>query len=145
MSRIVEKTGAYVNRQVSTRRRSGKKTIVARMEREGNPGDCPASIDQVTLTPMEKAKVLGAIKKRVTVQKGNRAEVANLPFAPGSEVEVIVVGPEQRKSKEPRKTIYEYTASLVRKKRIPRYSMKQIEEIIHQSRTRCATSSHSQV
>jgi hypothetical protein len=47
---------------------------VARMECERDLGDCPASIDQVTLKAMEKAKVLRAIKKRVAGQRGNRAK-----------------------------------------------------------------------
>jgi hypothetical protein len=34
----------------------------------------PVSIDHVTLKPMEKTKVLRAIKKSVTVQRGNRAK-----------------------------------------------------------------------
>lgn len=84
---------------------------------------------------MEKVKILRAIRKRVKVQRGSRAEITNLPFAPGSEVEVIVVGRERRPSKRADEKIYEYAASLVRKKRIPRYSMKQMEEIIHQSRS----------
>lgn len=83
---------------------------------------------------MEKAKILRAIRKRVKVKSGSRAEIRNLPFAPGSEVEVIVVGPEVERGKGPEENIYDYTRSLARKKRIPRYSMKQIEEIIHQSR-----------
>jgi hypothetical protein len=38
------------------------------------------------------------------------------------------------KAKELRESIYDYTKSLTRRKGIPHYSMKQIEEIIHQSR-----------
>ena len=83
---------------------------------------------------MERAKVLNAIRKKVKVQKGSRAEITGLPFAPGSEVEVIVVGPEKKRGKGSRESIYDYTKSLTRKKRIPHYSMKQIEEIIHLSR-----------
>lgn len=83
---------------------------------------------------MEKAKVLRAIKRRVKVKSGNRAEIENLPFAPGSDVEIIVVGPEVNRDKGAEKTIYDYTRSLVSKKRLPRYSMKEIEAIIHQSR-----------
>ena len=84
---------------------------------------------------MDKAKVLRAIRKKVKVQRGSRAEITDLPFSPGSEVEVIVVGPEPKKGLGPRESIYDYTESLTRKKRIPRYSMKQIEQVIHSSRS----------
>lgn len=84
---------------------------------------------------MDKAKVLRAIRKKVKVQRGSRAEITDLPFSPGSEVEVIVVGPEPKKGLGPGESIYDYTQSLIRKKRIPRYSMKQIEQVIHSSRS----------
>jgi len=83
---------------------------------------------------MDKTKVLRAIRKKVKVQRGSWAEITDLPFTPGSEVEVIVVGPEPKRAKRLRESIYDYTESLTRKKGIPRYSMKQIEEIVHQSR-----------
>ena len=84
---------------------------------------------------MERAKVLRAIRKKVRVRRGSRAEITNLPFDAGSEVEVIVVGPESKKGLGPAESIYDYTESLTRKKRIPRYSMKQIEQVIHSSRS----------
>lgn len=80
---------------------------------------------------MGRATVLRAIKQKLKVQRGSRAEITNLPFAPGTEIEVIVVGADNR---EAAASIYEYTQSLARKKRLPRYSMKQIEKIIHESR-----------
>ena len=83
---------------------------------------------------MERAKTLRACTRKVRVQSGNRAEITNLPFAPGSEVEIIVVGPEPKKLVGSAGSIYEYTDSLTRKKKLPRYSIKQIEKIIHQSR-----------
>ena len=83
---------------------------------------------------MERAKTLRACTRKVRVQSGNRAEITNLPFAPGSEVEIIVVGPEPKKPIGSTGSIYDYTDSLTRKKKIPHYSMKQIEKIIHQSR-----------
>ncbi len=83
---------------------------------------------------MERAKLLRAIRRKVKVRRGSRAEITDLPFTPGSEVEVIVVGPEPKRATRSRESIYDYTESLTRKKRIPRYSMKQIEEIVHQSR-----------
>ncbi len=82
---------------------------------------------------MEKAKVLRAIRRKLKVKRGSRAEITNLPFAPGSEVEVIVVGP-QPKDTGGSTSIYDYTESLTRRKGLPRYSMKQIEKIIHESR-----------
>ena len=83
---------------------------------------------------MERAKVLRAIRKTVKVLRGSRAEITELPFAPGSKVEVIVVGPEPKRGKKLRESIYDYTESLARRKGIPHYSTKQIEEIIHHSR-----------
>jgi hypothetical protein len=86
------------------------------------------------IKPMERAKVLRAIRRKVKVRKGSRAEITGLPFAPGSEVEVIVVGPESKRRKGLGESIYDYTELLTRKKGIPHYSMKQIEEIVHLSR-----------
>lgn len=83
---------------------------------------------------MQKQKLLRAVRKKVKVGAGRRAEITGLPFSPGSEVEVIVVGPRIGKGKDSPENIYDYTASLTRTKKIPRYSTKQIEEIIHQSR-----------
>ena len=83
---------------------------------------------------MARQELLRAIRQKVKVGVGRRAEITGLPFSPGSEVEVIVVGPAIRKGKEAPESIYDYTESLTRTKKIPRYSMKQIEEIIHQSR-----------
>jgi hypothetical protein len=83
---------------------------------------------------MERQKILRAVRKKVKVGVGRRAEITGLPFSPGSEVEVIVVGPGTRRGKDSPESIYNYTESLTRTKKIPRYSMKQIEEIIHQSR-----------
>ena len=83
---------------------------------------------------MDKSKILRAIRKKVKVRKGRRAEITDLPFATGSEVEVIVVGPAPKTAMEPGESIYDYTETLIRKKKIPHYSMKQIETIIHQSR-----------
>lgn len=83
---------------------------------------------------MKKTLVLRSLRRKLMVQRGNRAELTDLPFAPGSEIEVIVVGPQVKKLPEPVANIYNYTESLVRKKRLPRYSMRQIEKIIHDSR-----------
>ena len=83
---------------------------------------------------MERAKTPRACTRKVRVQSGNRAEITDLPFAPGSPVEIIVVGPEPKKPTGSTRSIHDYTDSLIRKKKIPRYSMKQIEKIIHQGR-----------
>lgn len=83
---------------------------------------------------MKRTTVFRSLRRRLTVQRGNRAEITNLPFAPGSEIEVIVVGPQIKKNPDSVANIYEYIESLVRKKRLPRYSMRQIEKIIHESR-----------
>jgi len=83
---------------------------------------------------MRNAKTFRAVRKKVKIKAGRRAEIAGLPFAPGSEVEVIVVGPGTSKAKPAEKSIYDYTDSLIEKKRIPRYSMKRIEQIVHESR-----------
>jgi len=82
---------------------------------------------------MQNAKVSQPIRKRVKVQRGRRAEITNLPF-PAGRVDVIVTAATNRKNKKITASIYDHTAAIVRRKRIPRYSMKQIENIIHQSR-----------
>jgi hypothetical protein len=83
---------------------------------------------------MQNAKVSQPIRKRVKVQKGRRAEITDLPFPAGSEIDVVVTAAEARTNKKSAESIYDHTAAVVQSKRMPRYSMKQIEEIIHQSR-----------
>lgn len=83
---------------------------------------------------MKKTTAFRSLRRKLTVQRGHRAEITNLPFPPGSRIEVIVVGPQAKKASDPVANIYQYTESLVRKKRLPRYSMRQIEKIIHESR-----------
>ena len=83
---------------------------------------------------MERQKLLRAVRKKVKVGVGRRAEITGLPFSPRSEIEVIVVGSAIGKGKDSPESIYDYTESLTRTKKIPRYSMKQIEQIIRQSR-----------
>jgi hypothetical protein len=83
---------------------------------------------------MQNARTFRAVRKKVRIKADRRAEITGLPFAPGSEVEVIVVGPATPKVKATEKSIYDYTQSLMKKKRMPRYSMKQIEQIVHESR-----------
>lgn len=83
---------------------------------------------------MQNARVSQSIRKRVKVQRGRRAEITNLPFPAGSEIDVIITAAPARASKKRAESIYEHTAAVVQRKRIPHYSMKQIEAIIHQSR-----------
>lgn len=68
-----------------------------------------------------------ALKKKTKVGRQGIIQLKGLPYPPGTEVEVIIF-PE---SKE---TIYEYTADLLSEKKIPRYSVKEIEKIIHEVR-----------
>lgn len=84
---------------------------------------------------MKAAKALQAIRQRVTVSRDQRIEIRAVPFQPGSEVEVIVVGATRENKEEPEGTqIYTYAERLKRQKRIPRYTAREIERIIHQSR-----------
>lgn len=83
---------------------------------------------------MQTAKSFRTVRKTVKVTAGRRAEISGLPFAPGSEIDVIIVGPATVKARTAGKNIYDYTDSLTKSKRLPRYSMKQIEDIIHDSR-----------
>jgi hypothetical protein len=83
---------------------------------------------------MRNTRTFQTVRKKVKINANRRAEITGLPFAPGSEVEVIVVGPATPKAAAVEKSIYEYTESLTKKKRVPRYSMKQIERIVHESR-----------
>lgn len=92
---------------------------------------------------MKNAKFSQPIRKRVRVQKGRRAEITNLPFPPGSQIDVIITAAQARASKKSAESIYDHTAAVVRRKRIPHYSIKQIEEIIHQSRASRGTLSPS--
>ena len=83
---------------------------------------------------MQNARTFRTVRKKVRIKAGRRAEITGLPFAPGSEVEVIVVGSAISTVKPAEKSIYNYTQSLIKKRRMPRYSMKQIEQIVHESR-----------
>jgi hypothetical protein len=83
---------------------------------------------------MRNTRTFQTVRKKVKINANRRAEITGLPFAPGSEVEVIIVGPATPKTAAVEKSIYEYTESLTKKKRVPRYSMKQIERIVHESR-----------
>ncbi len=83
---------------------------------------------------MRTAKALQAVRKRLRVSRDQRVEIGRLPFQPGSEVEVIVVGQGEEQSKGEGEKIYEYIERLKKKSGIPHYTLKEIERIIHQSR-----------
>lgn len=64
---------------------------------------------------MQNARTFRTVRKKVKIKADRRAEITGLPFAPGSEVEVIVVGPSTSRVKPAEKSIYEYTESLTKK------------------------------
>ena len=70
-----------------------------------------------------------AFRKRTKVARDRGVSLKKVPFQPGTSVEVIVV--PARAEVPP---IYRLTAAAVRRRRIPRYSMKDIERIVHESR-----------
>jgi hypothetical protein len=83
---------------------------------------------------MKTVQAVQAVRTRVKVSSDQRVEIKGLPFQPGSEVEVIVVGSEKGQEGAAGQDIYAYTERLKKKKGIPRYTLKEIEQIIHQSR-----------
>lgn len=83
---------------------------------------------------MQAAKSFRTVRKTVRITAGHWAEITGLPFALGCEVDVIVVGPRQAKTNGAERPIYAYTTTLTKRKHMPRYSMKQIEAIVHESR-----------
>lgn len=129
-----------------------RKPHVARIERERNPGCfCRLRFTSTRLLAgnlsvlsktscsskihvMQNAKASQPIRQRVKVQRGRRAEITSLSFPAGSEIDVIVTAAQARTSKKSSESICDRTAAVVRRKRIRHYSLKQIEDIIHQSR-----------
>ena len=83
---------------------------------------------------MKTAKAVQAVRQRVRVSRDRRIEIRALPFRPGSEVEVIVVGEEAPSEESAKEDIYAYAERLTKKKGLSRYSLREIERIIHQSR-----------
>lgn len=67
-----------------------------------------------------------AFKQIVTVGRKKEILIKDVPYSPGSDVEVIILPSETN--------IFKYTNNLVKKKKIPRYSLKEIENIIHEHR-----------
>lgn len=83
---------------------------------------------------MKTVKAVQAVRQRVRVSRDRRIEIRAVPFQPGSEVDVIVVGGEIPTEEPAKEDIYTYTERLKKNKRLPHYSLREIEEIIHQSR-----------
>jgi hypothetical protein len=77
------------------------------------------------------------------VAKDKKIAIERVPFRPGTTVEVIV----RETGKNGRRKIvgiYDYTRELVKRKRLPRYNLREIERIIHESRGgRCLIGSSS--
>lgn len=70
-----------------------------------------------------------AFRKRTKVAQDRGVSLVRVPFKPGTSVEGIVVPSERA---EP--PIYRLTAALAKRRRIPRYSLKEVERIVHESR-----------
>ena len=83
---------------------------------------------------MKAARAVQAIRQRVKVSRDRRIEITAVPFHPGSEVEVIVVAAPPEQAEKPEANIYDYAEALTQRKAIPRYTLRDLERIIHQSR-----------
>ena len=83
---------------------------------------------------MKTTRAVQAIRQRVKVSRDRRIEIKAVPFRPGSEVEVIVVASAPEQTRQQDATIYDYAEQLVQRKTIPRYTLRDLERIIHQSR-----------
>jgi len=68
-------------------------------------------------------------RRRIKVTQDQGVRLGKVPFKPGTLVEVIVL--PTRGAERP---IYRFTDSLVKRRQIPRYSLKAIERIVHESR-----------
>jgi hypothetical protein len=67
-----------------------------------------------------------AYKQILTVGKNREILIESVPYSPGSKVEVTVLPSG--------KSIFKYTDNLVKKKGIPQYTLKEVEDIIHEYR-----------
>ena len=83
---------------------------------------------------MKTVKAVQAVRQRVRVSRDRRIEIRAVPFQPGSEVDVIVVGGDISTEESTKEDIYRYTERLKKNKKLPHYSLREIEEIVHQSR-----------
>ncbi len=68
-------------------------------------------------------------RRRIKVTQDQGVRLGKVPFKPGTLVEVVVL---RAQGAEP--PIYRLTGSVVKRRRIPRYSLKAIERIVHESR-----------
>lgn len=75
---------------------------------------------------LKKGGFMEAYKQILTVGKNREILIEGVPYSPGSKVEVTVLPSG--------KSIFEYTDNLVQKKGIPRYTLKEVEDIIHEYR-----------
>jgi hypothetical protein len=78
---------------------------------------------------MPRGKLMRAYRKLTRVAQDRGVRLGKLPFKPGTSVEVIVV-PAGR----PEPSIYQRTAAVVKRRRLPRYSLREIERIVHETR-----------
>jgi len=72
-----------------------------------------------------------AIKKIIEVEKDKSISLKSLPFKPGSKVEVIVM-PATDQAQD----IFRFMDTVVKNKKIAPMSMKQVEKIVHEVRSR---------
>jgi len=75
---------------------------------------------------LKKGDFMEAYKQILTVGRNREILIEGIPYSPGSIVGVTVLPSG--------KSIFEYTDSLVQKKGIPRYTLKEVEDIIHEYR-----------
>jgi hypothetical protein len=76
---------------------------------------------------------LKAYRLVTRVAKTKRIAIGRVPFRPGTTVEVVVretSGDDRQRGAR----IYDYTRELVKRKPLPRYGLREIERIIHESR-----------
>ena len=69
-----------------------------------------------------------AIKKLAEVERDKSITLRSLPFKPGSRVEVIVLPAGKGED------IFTFTDTLVKKKKIARMGLREIERIVHEIR-----------
>lgn len=72
-----------------------------------------------------------AIKKIIEVEKDKSIILKSLPFKPGSKVEVIVLP-----ASEGKEDIFDFMDTVVKKRGIAPMSLKQVEKIVHEVRSR---------
>lgn len=83
---------------------------------------------------MKTIQALQAIRQQATVTADQRIEIRDLPFQPGAMVEVIVVEQDGRQQGRKEPEVYGTIEKIKKKREFPRYTLREIENIIHQSR-----------